>query len=365
MSDIVYKALLIANSKYENEPHELPELKGPPNDIRGLEDVLTHPQVGLHQHENINSILNATSSEIQIEIENFFSNASRNDQLLLYYSGHGKLDIRKNLYLCTRDTSVQRLFTSSIPDVMIDNMIALSKSNRIIVILDCCNSGAFKGEFEIPQNLKGEGRFVITSSRSVEPSVDAKTEEDYSAFTKHLIQALLSSEVDVNRDQFISLNEVYNYLLPKLREETKQYPKRNFTNTVGEIAIGRSNVSRPVELIPIESQGPSTIPQPILAVSVESIEIKNVSPDERLPEEIIDVYNRGGGKLDWTVESQQDWINVEKINSYFTVNLSPGPGTNRGRIFVRDKKGGSFVWDIVWFLHVALAINNCTLHLRR
>jgi len=340
MSEPVFKALLIGNSKFENDPHELPELKGPANDIRGLEDALCHPQIGLHKPENINSMLNADHNEILEEMGRFFISASPSDQLLFYYSGHGRLEINNTLYLCARDTTIKGIVTSSVPDVMINSLIDLSKSKRIIVILDCCNSGRFKGEQDIPQNLLGEGRFIITSSRSKEPSVDAKDHDGYSAFTKYMIQALLSSEVDTNKDQFISLNELYSYILPKLQAETKQHPKRNFIGVVGELAIGKSNIIIPENINEIKKGSKQSRIPPVLAVSVDSIEIRDVSPDEKLPEEMIDVYNKGGGGLDWIVESQEDWINVKKFKTYFTVNFNPKPGNNRGRIYVRDKKNG-------------------------
>ena len=72
MNDIKYKALLIGNSKFEEDPHNLLELKGPPNDIRSLEETLTHPQVGLHEPSNVQSLLNFSNWEIMEKLEEFF-----------------------------------------------------------------------------------------------------------------------------------------------------------------------------------------------------------------------------------------------------------------------------------------------------
>ncbi len=340
MSEIKYKALLVGNSLFEEDPHELPELKGPPNDIRGLEDALKHPQIGLHEPEDVTSILNADNFEILKAMEKFFMGAGRDDQLLFYYSGHGRLDLYNNLYLCARNTNTGSLISTSISDVAVGGMIQNSKSNKVIVILDCCNSGIFKGGMDIPKNLMGEGRFVITSSRAKELSVDALEKTGYSAFTKHLIQALLSNEVDINKDRFISLNEVYDYVLPRLQEETRQNPKRNFDGAVGELAISKANEKSP-ELSRPDDDEPKISPHPpILAVSSTVIEIRDVQPDEKLPEEIIDVYNQGGGELRWSVECKDEWIEIEKAKTYFKIRLNAKPGTNRGRIYVRDEKGG-------------------------
>lgn len=339
MDDLVYKALLVGNSIFE-EDSRLFSLKGPPNDVRSLEDALTHPQIGLHANENVISLLECNHTEIMEKLENFFCEAGRNDQLLFYYSGHGWLDKYTNLYLCARNTKTSSLISSAIPDTAINSMIKNSNSCRIILILDCCHSGNFKGGLDIPENLKGEGRFVITSSRAQQLAEDAKTDAQNSPFTKHLVSALLSSEVDTNRDNYVSLNEVYNYILPRLQDEIKQRPQRNYEGAVGGLTISKSIVKEGI------STGTSPHPEedhpfpPRLAVSTTNIEIKDVDPDEHLREEIIDVFNEGGGRLEWDVECNDEWIKVEKFKGYFTLNFNPVPGKNRGRIYVRAKEGG-------------------------
>lgn len=347
MNDIKYKALLIGNSKFEEDPHNLLELKGPPNDIRSLEETLTHPQVGLHEPSNVQSLLNFSNWEIMEKLEEFFQNAKRTDQLLFYYSGHGRLDKYNNLYLCARNTKSNGLISTAIPDSAIKSMIENSASSRVLIILDCCYSGRFKGGGDIPQNLLGEGRFVITSSRSRVLSKDAEDSEGRSPFTKYLVQSLLSGEVDVNRDNYVSINEVYNYILPRLREETKQIPQRNYDGAVGELAIGKSiaagnvTLSNPVQSELTKSAVSVKSERPILAVSESVLEINDVMPGERLPEEIIDVFNAGGGKLNWSVECNDDWIEIEKQKGFFKMKLNPEPGMNRGRVYVRDKISGS------------------------
>ena len=154
-----------------------------------------------------------------------------------------------------------------------------------------------------------------------------------------MVQALLSSEVDINRDNFISLNEVYNYILPKLQLETKQNPQRNFDGAVGELAISKSNIL--LEKPDLPREGETRRSQ--LAVSTNSIEIKDVMFDETLREEIIDVFdlfNKDNTNLNWSVECDDKWITTEKHSGFFTVKLNPEPGINRGRIYVRDKTGG-------------------------
>ncbi len=337
MSDTTYRALLIGNSEYERDPDNLPRLKGPPNDLRIMEGVLTHDQIGLHKPENVRVLQDRTRDEILRAASEFFSSPGLEDQLLLYFTGHGWLDTAGNFWLCSRDTSVSELEISAIPDVLIDSMMFKSPARRFVVILDCCHSGKFKGG-QLPQTLMGEGRFVLTSSRARELSVDAEKEDECSAFTKYLAEALVSGEVDANQDGYVSINEVYNYVYPKLVKGVGQKPQRHYDEAHGELPLGRSSPKPRVTTPPAEETGR----RPILGISETSIEIRDVKLGEKLPDEIIDVFNEGEGRLDWTVECSDDWIQVEKGDGFIRMKLDPLPGVNRGRVYVRDAgRGGS------------------------
>lgn len=335
-----YKALLIGNGVFQKDPHNLPSLKGPKNDLRILEQTLSHSQVGLFKPENITLLLDQPRAAVTREIEKFFAHARRDDQLLFYYSGHGLLDTFNHLYLCAADTETDSLISTAISDEVVNSMIRQTASTRKVIILDCCHSGRFKGG--LPDNLCGEGRFVLTSTRARELAVDAPEADAPSVFTRFLTEALLSGEVDTNKDGYVSVNEVYDFVLNRIVNETKQRPQRKFDEAVGEVALGRctvkpkTKIDRPVTREPVVSE------RPVLNVSETNIELTDVEPTESLPDEIIDVFNTGGGELDWTVTCEQDWIELEKQKQCFVLRFAPHPGINRARVLVRDKgQGGS------------------------
>ena len=148
------------------------------------------------------------------------------------------------------------------------------------MVIDCCHSGRFKSG-GMSEHLKGEGRFVLTSSRSKELSQDANETDQPSTFTKYVVEALLSSEIDSNKDGYISINELYDFVLPRIYEETKQRPCRIFDKSVGELALAKSNVDSPT---PAADKKTAKTGQPILAVSTTQLFIDDVEMDEVLPE---------------------------------------------------------------------------------
>jgi hypothetical protein len=336
MSELHFKALLIGNGTYPKDPHNLPDLKGPPNDLRILEEALVHPQVGLFQKEDVQVLQDCTKDEIMESAFDFFDSAKRFDQLLFYYSGHGLLDKFNNFYFCTRSTRINALIPTAISDEVLNSMIRQSISSRVVIVIDCCHSGRFKSA-GMSESLKGEGRFIITSSRSKELSEDATQADQPSAFTKYVVEALLSSEVDTNKDGYISINELYDYVLPKIYENTKQRPHRIFDKAVGELALAKSNVDSPM---PVAAKAGSSVEKPVLSVSTNELFIDDVEDGEILPDEIIDVFNEGGGKLDWTYECDDDWIEIEKFKGHIKLKFQPISGINRGRVYIRDQRSG-------------------------
>ena len=89
------------------------------------------------------------------------------------------------------------------------------------------------------------------------------------------------------------------------------------------------------------TQAPAT-GRPLLSISTQEISLDDIGPDETLPAEIIDVFNLGGGELDWTVTTEADWIELEPQAGCFRLTMRPRPGVNRANVLVRDRgRGGS------------------------
>lgn len=331
MAAITYRALLIGNSSFRDAAN-LPPLHGPATDVRVLAAALTDPVRGLHRSDDVTVLVDATKQQIEEAAWRFFEQARRDDQLLVYYSGHGRLDQFDRLYLCASDTACSRLLPTAVSNDYINGAIGHSPSRRIVILLDCCYSGAFKG-VDLPRHLAGEGRFVISSVRGRELAADASAPGQPSAFTGALADTLLSGESDGDGDGFISIDEVYRGLERRLQERNLS-PQRSFDRTTAEVALCRrpAAAARPPE---------PPAPPPELEISERTVEHRGVRADERLPRAVIGVRNRGGGRLDWVAECADDWIAVERLDDgRFALELRPRPGINRGTVVVRDRGAG-------------------------
>ena len=126
----IHRALLVANSKFYEDPAHLPELNAPIYDMSRLEKALTHPTIGVFDPGQVKLLPNARCADALLSIESFFLDCEPDDTLLLYYSGHGKLDINNNFFLCAADTRLDRLLSTAIRDEQVNAMMRSSPSGR-------------------------------------------------------------------------------------------------------------------------------------------------------------------------------------------------------------------------------------------
>jgi hypothetical protein len=102
-----YKALLIANWTY---PKAFGPLHGPQTDIALLRDALCNSDRGVHSPTDLCTVDDKGSVAIRDELARFFAEGKPDDQLLVYYSGHGYNEGRKGeLRLLARDSDHQHV----------------------------------------------------------------------------------------------------------------------------------------------------------------------------------------------------------------------------------------------------------------
>ena len=336
----IHRALLVANSKFYEDPTHLPELNAPIYDMTRLKKALTHPTIGVFDPGQVKLLPNARCADALLSIESFFLDCEPDDTLLLYYSGHGKLDINNNFFLCAADTRLDRLLSTAIRDEQVNAMMRSSPARSFVLVLDCCSSGGWKSATDLLPDPLRDGRFLITSSRAGQNSSDAAVVTESSPFTKYLVEAIADADVDVDDDGFVDIDEIYKYVERSLKD-SGQEAQRDFDKSKGTVALARRPTRRSRGRPRTRAQ-PAIGPEepPSLSVVPERIEVAGVRPDDLPVVERIYVYNRGGGVLDWTADSDDAWISLEPLDDYVRVSLAPTvAGSSRGTVYVRAPDG--------------------------
>lgn len=246
-----YRALLIGNSTYPADEHNLQTLKGPVKDIAALNRALIDRDTGLFADVDITLLPEAASGRAIRALGRFFGTATRDDILLVYFSGHGKLDQNGRLHLCMQDTDSTDLLSTAVSSARINEFADASRARNVVVVLDCCHAGAFRGG-DLGDAVAGPGRYVLTSCRGTQLANDATVENGTSFFTQHLVDGLLDAAADQDSDGYVTFSDLYAYVDRRLREAGKQIPQRRVDGD-GDVRLAK----RP---LPAAAQTTATMP---------------------------------------------------------------------------------------------------------
>jgi len=183
------------------------------------------------------SIHNPTSQNIRDQLWRVLGNVNPNDQLIIYFTGHGKRNTARKLQLCLQDTKENAL---AITSISLDELLLLCNeagAESVLIILDCCFSGAAeksilaKGSEEIlvPHEetiLSSKGLSVLSSCSSVELSyVDDKA--NMSSFTASLLDLCRRRSTVISG--WLTVGQVYEELRFSVRAHSPKLIGNNPT----------------------------------------------------------------------------------------------------------------------------------------
>lgn len=140
----------------------------------------------------------STVKNIQLALEEGLLGATKEDTVIVFYSGHGSPDHRITAF----DTELTNLSVTSIPMTTIAELFKKSKAKNILFILDCCFSGGATAKVlensPIPRSignpldsLAGQGRAIIAASDFDQPSYELPS-TGHGVLTKAIIDVLQS-----------------------------------------------------------------------------------------------------------------------------------------------------------------------------
>jgi len=193
-----YYALIIGNDAYESYP----QLETPVNDANAIANVLKQ-KYGFRT----TVVTNATRAEIIRSIDQMKNQVTEEDNLLIYYAGHGEIDPRteQGFWLpidAQRNNTAQWIANNRISD-----MINTISARHILVVADSCYSGSMSTG-SIPQLQtqlnsdyidkwlqvmnKTTSRTVLTSG-GVEPVLD-NVDGEHSVFAQAFLNELETND---------------------------------------------------------------------------------------------------------------------------------------------------------------------------
>ncbi len=247
---VQYRALVIGEYSYDDGRNRIGGL----NTATGVSEMLSKQAV--NNGYNVTLKLDASREELITAIRDTFSEADDDDISLFYINCHGEYDGTSYIELHdgTKITAAQleQLFSEI--------------NGKVIVIIDCCSSGAFIGNTkqidrftssvissfsDEMSGLKSDKYIVLTSAAGKEDSFrrsfTGENDEQGMAtiFARSLCEGagwdiindrVCSFKADSNKDRQITFNEIYQYTMRRVLYYLKDTGKTQTvcTNNTGD-----------------------------------------------------------------------------------------------------------------------------------
>src|SRR5512142_1483338 len=272
-------ALIIGNSEYEDA--RLAQLTAPGRDAEDLAQVLR--QKDLCGFDEVKVVLNEREFVVREAIDEFFDGKTPDDLLLMYFSGNGVRDELGALYLGVRNTNLSRLRSTAIKSSFIQEAMEQSRAKRQVLILDCCNSGAFQqgtkaatgASLGIANAFGGYGRVILTASDSLQYAWQGDAvigNTDNSLFTHFLVEGL-KGEAEADGDGVITVDELYDYAYEQVRRATpNQTPSKFSSKQEGEIVLRQITQLDQIKAAPLPEPLVDSLENPISAVRLGAVQ---------------------------------------------------------------------------------------------
>ena len=272
-------ALIIGNTLYTDPG--LAQLTAPGKDTEDFARVLRDQEIGAF--DDVKVMLNEPSYTIIEAIDEFFAQRKREDLLVVYFSGHGVRDELGSLYLAVKNTARTKLRSTAIRSDYIRESMEQSWSKRQVLILDCCNSGAFPqgtkaeigGAMGMVAALQGYGRFVLTASDATQFAWEGDRligTTQNSLFTHFLVKGL-EGEADRDGDGKITVDELYDFAYEEVCKLTpKQTPTKSASKQEGEIILRQITRMSDIKLIPLPVLLVDSIENPFVEVRFGAVQ---------------------------------------------------------------------------------------------
>jgi maltose alpha-D-glucosyltransferase/alpha-amylase len=258
-------ALLIATDSYEDTG--LDRLEAPAGDAERLAELLRDPEVGAF--DDVEILHNEPENRNRRRVGQLLGKRDLRDFILIYIAGHG---VKKagQLYFAAADTELENVEATAMAAEFLNGLVDRCRARRIVMLFDCCYSGAFArgmvprsgDSVDLEEHLGGTGRAVLTASDATEQAFEAgepQGEGRSALFTEAIIEGLESGEADVNNDGRISVSELHEFVLNRVRTRNPdQTPKLWQFETEGEMVVAKR---RPREL-PAPTPVPGDWPEP-------------------------------------------------------------------------------------------------------
>lgn len=212
-----YHALVIGINAYES----LPRLETAVNDARAIGQVLEESY-----GYNVRLLIDATRADIIRALDDYRKTLTKDDNLLIYYAGHGYLDTESDRGFWLPVDASGETQVSWLSNVTITDTLKAIEAKHAMLIVDSCYSGTLTRGLKVTlrgpeaeQRLREKRVRVVLTSGGLEPVVDGGG-GNHSVFAKAVLEALRANKghlrgtelaLQIRRPVMLAANQTPDY----------------------------------------------------------------------------------------------------------------------------------------------------------
>lgn len=222
-----YYAILIAEKDYDDPA--IPDLQNPVKDAKELKSILESKYT--FNSANIDTLYNRSREDIMQAIVQRCNSLAENDNLLIFYAGHGIAEKDKfgdvDGYWIP-SSARKNLNASYISADDINKAIKRSNAKHILVIADACFSGAFTRSLPADASKDIKKQYGV-SSRKVMASGNLEPVPDNSKFLYYLKKSL-----NENTEKYITAKELFDSFYKAILNNSDNLPQYAAIKNTGD-----------------------------------------------------------------------------------------------------------------------------------
>jgi hypothetical protein len=186
-----YYALIIGIDRYPSP--DIDDLSNPVRDAKRIYQVLTEEYT--FERENVKLLENAKYNDIINALDGYSNLLTPNDNLLIFYAGHGFWDEYAKLGYWFPSDATKESKASWFRNSTLQDYLREIRSNHVLLISDACFSGSiFKSRNALRDAPMAVQNLYKLPSRKAMTSGTLTEVPDESAFVKYLIQRLVENQ---------------------------------------------------------------------------------------------------------------------------------------------------------------------------
>ena len=222
-----YYAILIAEKDYADEG--IPDLQNPIRDAKELKAILESKYT--FNTTDIDTLYNKSREEIMQAIVQRCNTLTENDNLLIFYAGHGigekdKFGDVDGYWIPT--SAKKGLNASYISSDDINKAVKRSNAKHILIIADACFSGAFTRALPADASKLVAKQYAVPS-RKVMASGNIEPVPDNSKLLFFLKQSL-----NDNKEKYLTAKDLFDGMYKKIINNTDNLPQYAAIKNVGD-----------------------------------------------------------------------------------------------------------------------------------